>query len=75
MDMRYLSKENYQPISNWIENIIDSCDTKKKEQEKICDQLITNFTKQILSFNGDFNNYLRLERKLRRKLISKFYSE
>lgn len=74
MSMKTLSQESYSSIADWIEKIIDSCDATVREQEKICDQLITNFTKQILFFHQDFGTYVRLETKLRRKLLSKFYN-
>ena len=68
------SKNDYLSISHWIEKIIDSCDSSIREQEKICDHLITNFTNKILFVNNDFKSYIRIERKLRKKLLSKFYN-
>lgn len=67
--------ERYSSISNWIEKIIDSCDRTKLEQEKICDNLITNFTNQILFINNNFVLYRKYEKQLRNKLLAKFYSK
>lgn len=69
-----MKEENYTSVSEWIDRIIESCDISKIEQEKICDKLITNFTNQILG-NQNYKLYHKIEKKLRRKLISKFYNK
>lgn len=79
--MRYLTymlstKSNrYLKLATWIEKIIDSCDSMKMEQEKVCDNLITNLTNQILFITNDVPLSTKLNKKLRRKLIKKFYNK
>jgi hypothetical protein len=65
----------YLNIANWIEKVIDSCDHMKMEQEKVCDNLITNLTNQILFITNDVPLSTKLDEKLRRKLIKKFYNK
>jgi len=77
--MKYLpymmnAKSNrYVNIATWIEKIIESCDNLKPDQEKVCDKLITNLTNQILFITNDVPLSTKLDKKLRRKLIKKFY--
>jgi len=79
--MRYLTympntKSNrYSTIASWIEKVIDSCDSMKAEQEKVCDNLITNLTNQILFITNDVSLSTKLDEKLRTKLIKKFYNK
>jgi len=79
--MRYLpympnTKSNrYPTIASWIEKVIDSCDSMKTDQEKVCDNLITNLTNQILFVTNDVSLSTKLDEKLRRKLIKKFYNK
>jgi len=79
--MRYLpymqnTKSNgYPTIVSWIEKVIDSCDSMKTDQEKVCDNLITNLTNQILFVTNDVSLSTKLDEKLRRKLIKKFYNK
>jgi hypothetical protein len=47
----------------------------KMEQEKVCDNLITNLTNQILFITNDVPLSTTLDKKLRRKLIKKFYNK
>jgi phosphoribosylaminoimidazole carboxylase (NCAIR synthetase) len=65
----------YLNIASWIEKVIDSCDHMKMEQEKVCDNLITNLTNQILFITNDVPLSTTLDKKLRRKLIKKFYNK
>jgi phosphoribosylaminoimidazole carboxylase (NCAIR synthetase) len=67
--------DRYLNIASWIEKVIDSCDHMKMEQEKVCDNLITNLTNQILFITNDVPLSITLDKKLRRKLIKKFYNK
>jgi hypothetical protein len=67
--------DRYLNIASWIEKVIDSCDHMKMEQEKVCDNLITNLTNQILFITNDVPLSTTLDKKLRRKLIKKFYNK
>lgn len=79
--MRYLpympntKSDRYLNIASWIEKVIDSCDSMKTDQEKVCDNLITNLTNQILFITNDVPLSTTLDKKLRRKLIKKFYNK
>jgi hypothetical protein len=67
--------DRYLNIASWIEKVIDSCDHMKMEQEKVCDNLISNLTNQILFITNDVPLSTTLDKKLRRKLIKKFYNK
>jgi phosphoribosylaminoimidazole carboxylase (NCAIR synthetase) len=67
--------DRYLNIASWIEKVIDSCDHMKMEQEKVCDNLITNLTNQILFITNDVPLSITLDKKLRRRLIKKFYNK
>jgi hypothetical protein len=73
--MQNTKSNGYPTIVSWIEKVIDSCDSMKTDQEKVCDNLITNLTNQILFVTNDVSLSTKLDEKLRRKLIKKFYNK